>query len=104
MAERTVFPGFTLYATSKAALTGMTKALGRELGPRAITVNLVNPGPTDTDANPAHGQDAAAISALTALGHYADPGDIAATVAFLAGPEARYITGATVNVDGGFTI
>ncbi|GAA2480093.1 SDR family NAD(P)-dependent oxidoreductase [Winogradskya humida] len=104
VAERTVFPGFSLYATSKAALAGMTKALGRELGPRAITVNLVNPGPTDTDANPAHGPDAAAISGLTALGHYADPADIAATVAFLAGPEARYITGATVNVDGGFTI
>ncbi|GGN36269.1 hypothetical protein GCM10010109_61080 [Actinoplanes campanulatus] len=104
MAERAVFPGFSLYAMSKTALTGLTKALGRELGPRAITVNLVHPGPTDTDANPAGGPDAAVISGLTALGHYAEPADVAATVAFLASPEARYITGATVDVDGGFTI
>ncbi|GIJ43495.1 3-ketoacyl-ACP reductase [Virgisporangium aliadipatigenens] len=103
MAERTVFPGFALYAMSKTALIGLTKALGRELGPRAITVNLVNPGPTDTDLNPADGPNAAVINGFTALGHYAAPDDIAATVAFLAGPDARYITGATVNVDGGFT-
>lgn len=102
MAERTVFPGFALYAMSKTALTGLTKALGRELGPRAITVNLVNPGPTDTDLNPADGPNAATVSAFTALGHYAEPSDVAATVAFLAGPNARYITGATLNVDGGF--
>jgi 3-oxoacyl-[acyl-carrier protein] reductase len=102
--ERAVFPGFTLYAMSKTALTGLTKALGRELGPRAITVNLVNPGPTDTEANPADGPNADTIRAFTALGHYAEPADVAAAVAFLAGPEARYITGATVNVDGGFTI
>jgi 3-oxoacyl-[acyl-carrier protein] reductase len=104
MAERAVFPGFSLYAMSKTALIGLTKALGRELGDRAITVNLVNPGPTDTDLNPADGPGAAAINAFTALGHYATPSDIAGVVAFLAGPEARYITGATVNVDGGFTI
>ncbi|MEU4425519.1 SDR family oxidoreductase [Actinoplanes sp. NPDC024001] len=104
MAERAVFPGFSLYAMSKTALIGLTKALGRELGPRAITVNLVNPGPTDTASNPADGPNAATISALTALGHYAEPTDVAATVAFLASPEARYITGATVNTDGGFTI
>ncbi|HEX5199059.1 MAG TPA: 3-oxoacyl-ACP reductase family protein [Actinoplanes sp.] len=104
MAERAVFPGFALYSMSKTALIGLTKALGRELGPRAITVNLVHPGPTDTDANPADGPAAKEIGALTALGHYADPGDVAAAVAFLAGPEARYLTGATVNVDGGFTI
>jgi 3-oxoacyl-[acyl-carrier protein] reductase len=104
VAERAVFPGFSLYAMSKTALTGLTKALGRELGPRAITVNLVNPGPTDTDLNPADGPDADTISGFTALGHFAAPADVAAAVAFLAGPEARYITGATVNVDGGFTI
>ncbi|SNY42751.1 SDR family NAD(P)-dependent oxidoreductase [Paractinoplanes atraurantiacus] len=103
MAERAAFPGFSLYSMSKTALTGLTKALSRELGPRAITVNLVNPGPTDTDLNPADSPDAAGISALTALGHYATPPDIAAAVAFLAGPAARYITGATLNVDGGFT-
>ncbi|SCG60777.1 3-oxoacyl-[acyl-carrier protein] reductase [Micromonospora rifamycinica] len=104
MAERTVFPGFALYAMSKTALTGLTKALGRELGPRAITVNLINPGPTDTALNPADGPNAETINGLTALGHYARPDDIAAAVAFLAGPGGRYITGATVNVDGGFTI
>ncbi|GAA1842844.1 SDR family NAD(P)-dependent oxidoreductase [Asanoa iriomotensis] len=104
MAERAVFPGFALYAMSKTALVGLTKALGRELGPRAITVNLVNPGPTDTDSNPAGGPNAGLIAGFTALGHYASPDDVAATVAFLAGDGGRYITGATVNVDGGFTI
>ncbi|MEH1124314.1 SDR family NAD(P)-dependent oxidoreductase [Micromonospora sp. CPCC 206061] len=104
VAERAVFPGFSLYAMSKTALIGLTKALGRELGPRAITVNLVNPGPTDTELNPADGPNAATVNGFTALGHYATPADVAATVAFLTGPDGRYITGATVNVDGGFTI
>ncbi|GLY95024.1 SDR family oxidoreductase [Actinoplanes sp. NBRC 103695] len=104
MAERAVFPGFTLYSMSKTALIGLTKALGRELGPRAITVNLVNPGPTDTELNPADGPNADTINGLTALGHFAEPDDVAAAVAFLAGPDGRYVTGATVNVDGGFTI
>ncbi|MEV1155242.1 SDR family oxidoreductase [Micromonospora chokoriensis] len=103
-AERTVFPGFALYAMSKTALIGLTKALGRELGGRAITVNLVNPGATDTELNPADGPNADTINGFTALGHFAEPSDVAATVAFLAGPGGRYITGATVNVDGGFTI
>ncbi|MBU2669198.1 SDR family oxidoreductase [Actinoplanes bogorensis] len=104
MAERAVFPGFSLYAMSKSAMTGLTKALGRELGVRGITVNLVNPGPTDTDSNPADGPNADVIRGFTALGHYAEPADVAAAVTFLAGPEARYVTGATINVDGGFTI
>ena len=98
-----MFPGFSLYSMSKTALIGLTKSLGRELGPRAITVNLVHPGATDTDLNPAGGPNAATINGFTALGHYADPSDVAAAVAFLAGPDGRYITGATVNVDGGFT-
>jgi len=104
MTERVVFPGFALYAMSKTALIGLTKALGRELGPRAITVNLVNPGPTDTDLNPVDGPNAATINGFTALGHFAEPADVAAAVAFLAGAGGRYITGATINVDGGFTI
>ncbi|MER6587866.1 SDR family oxidoreductase [Micromonospora chalcea] len=103
-AERAVFPGFSLYAMSKTALIGLTKALGRELGGRAITVNLVNPGATDTELNPADGPNADTINGFTALGHYAQPADVAAAVAFLAGPDGRYVTGATVNVDGGFTI
>ncbi|MEO3742098.1 SDR family oxidoreductase [Plantactinospora sp. B5E13] len=104
MAERAVFPGFSLYATSKTAMIGLTKALGRELGGRAITVNLVNPGATDTELNPADGPNAETINGFTALGHFADPADVAAVVAFLASPDGRYVTGATVNVDGGFTI
>jgi 3-oxoacyl-[acyl-carrier protein] reductase len=104
MAERAVFPGFSLYAMSKTALTGLTKALGRELGARAIIVNLVNPGPTDTELNPADGPNADTINGFTALGRYAAPADIASAVAFLAGPDGRYLTGATLNADGGFTI
>ncbi|MBQ0905151.1 SDR family NAD(P)-dependent oxidoreductase [Micromonospora sp. U21] len=101
--ERAVFPGLALYSMSKTALVGLTRGLARELGPRGITVNLVNPGPTDTDANPADGPNAAAIAGFTAVGRYARPADIAATVAHLASPEAGYVTGAVVNVDGGFT-
>ncbi|MFG3554906.1 SDR family NAD(P)-dependent oxidoreductase [Micromonospora sp. NPDC047557] len=101
--ERAVFPGLALYSMSKTALVGLTRGLARELGPRGITVNLVNPGPTDTDANPADGPNAATIAGFTAVGRYARPADIAATVAHLASPEAGYVTGAVVNVDGGFT-
>ncbi|WP_344648940.1 3-oxoacyl-ACP reductase family protein [Cryptosporangium japonicum] len=104
VAERTVFPGFTLYAMSKTALIGMTKGLARELGSREITVNLVHPGPTDTDANPAAGPNADGIRAFTALERYADAGEIANVVSFLASDEARYVTGASISVDGGFTI
>ena len=103
VAERAVFPGLALYAMSKSALAGMTKGLARELGPRGITVNLVHPGPTDTDTNPADGPNAEAIAGFTALGRYADPAEIAATVAHLAGPDGAYITGASIHVDGGFT-
>ncbi len=103
MADRTTFPGFTLYALSKTALIGLTKGLSRDLGPRGITANLVNPGPTNTDANPSDGPNAETIQSFTAVGHYADPTDIAATVTHLSGEAGRYITGATINVDGGFT-
>ncbi|MBG6137067.1 SDR family NAD(P)-dependent oxidoreductase [Longispora fulva] len=102
--ERTVFGGFSLYALSKTALTGMTKALGRELGPRGITVNLVHPGATDTELNPADGPNAEYVNGFIALGHYADPADVAAAVSFLAGGDGRYVTGASISVDGGFTI
>ncbi|MFE9955011.1 SDR family NAD(P)-dependent oxidoreductase [Micromonospora sp. NPDC005299] len=103
VAERAVFPGLALYSMSKTALVGLTRGLGRELGGRGITVNLVNPGPTDTDANPADGPNADAIRGLTALGRYAAPAEIAAVVAFLSGPDGGYVTGATINADGGFT-
>ncbi|WP_433314973.1 SDR family NAD(P)-dependent oxidoreductase [Micromonospora chersina] len=103
VAERAVFPGLALYSMSKTALLGLTRGLARELGGRGITVNLVNPGPTDTDANPADGPNADAIRGFTALGRYAAPAEIAAVVAFLAGPNGSYVTGATINADGGFT-
>ncbi|MGW0431067.1 SDR family NAD(P)-dependent oxidoreductase [Micromonospora sp. NPDC003197] len=104
VAEHVAFPGFAAYSTSKTALIGLTKGLGRELGPRGITVNIVNPGPTDTDANPADGPTAETIRGFTALGRYAEPADIAAAVAFLASEQGRYVTGASINVDGGFNI
>ncbi|MFG2136831.1 SDR family NAD(P)-dependent oxidoreductase [Streptomyces sp. NPDC048650] len=102
LAERVVLPGSTLYATSKAALVGLTRTLARELGPRGITANLVQPGPIDTDMNPADGDGAALQARLTSLGSYGKASDVAATVAHLAGEGGRYITGATIMVDGGF--
>ncbi|MCP2168698.1 SDR family NAD(P)-dependent oxidoreductase [Goodfellowiella coeruleoviolacea] len=107
VSERTPFPGFALYSMSKSALTGLTKGLARDLGPRGITANLVNPGPTDTDANPADpavNPGADTFRGFTALGRYAQPGDIAAVVAFLAGDDSRYVTGASINADGGFAV
>ncbi|MDJ0346144.1 3-oxoacyl-ACP reductase family protein [Streptomyces sp. H10-C2] len=103
MAERVAFPGGSLYTTSKTALTGLTKSLARELGPRGIRVNLIHPGPTETDMNPSDGPGADMQKGFTALGHYGQPSDVAATVAHLAGDAGRYITGATIAVDGGFT-
>lgn len=101
LAERVPFSGVTLYSMSKSALLGFTRGLARELGERGITVNLVQPGSTDTDMNPADGPTADGQRALTALGHYANPTDIANTVAFLAGDGARNITGSVLTVDGG---
>lgn len=102
MAERVAFPGGSLYATSKTALVGLTRSLARELGPRGITANLVHPGPTETDMNPSDGPGADTQKGLTALGHYGQPSDVAATVSHLAGDAGRYVTGATIAVDGGF--
>ncbi|KKD03842.1 SDR family oxidoreductase [Streptomyces sp. WM6386] len=99
MTQRVPGPGGTLYATSKSALIGLTKALARELGPRGITANIVHPGPTDTDMNPADGPYASGQSAMTALGRFGTADEVASMVAYLAG--ADYVTGAEFAVDGG---
>ncbi|MEU7022865.1 SDR family oxidoreductase [Streptomyces sp. NPDC046203] len=101
MVQRVPGPGGTLYATSKSALVGLTKALARELGGRGITANIVHPGPIDTDMNPADGPYAEGQAAVTALGRFGTPEEVAAMIAFLAGPDATYVTGAEFAVDGG---
>ena len=101
-ADRVPYPGLSLYAMSKAALVGLTKGLARDLGDRGITVNVVHPGSTDTDMNPADGPAADAERAYIALGRYAAPAEIAATVVALATDAGRYVTGAAIAVDGGF--
>jgi NAD(P)-dependent dehydrogenase (short-subunit alcohol dehydrogenase family) len=92
-----------VYFMTKSALQSFTRGLAQELGPRDITANLVQPGSTDTDMNPADGESSDFQRSLSPLGRYAAPEDIAATVAFLASPAARHITGTIVTVDGGQT-
>src|SRR3984885_12007826 len=99
--ERAVAPGLVPYAATKGAVKMFTQALSRELGSRNITVNNVQPGPIDTDLNPASGDWAVPQKAATALDRYGRVDEIAAMVAFVAGPEASYITGANLTVDGG---
>ncbi|MDT0445766.1 SDR family oxidoreductase [Streptomyces johnsoniae] len=94
-------PGGTLYGMSKAALTGLTKVLAREVGDRGITVNVVSPGPVDTDMNPADGPFAEPQRAATALGRFGGAEEVAAMVAYLASDEAAYVTGAELVIDGG---
>ena len=101
--ERSPFPGIGDYSATKAAVLGYTRGWARDFGPRGITVNNVQPGPIDTDMNPAgNGDFSTAQSAATALGRYGKPEEVAAAVAFLASPAAAYITGTTLTVDGGF--
>lgn len=101
-AERMPFPGGAVYAMSKAALVGLVQGLARDLGPRGITVNNVQPGPVDTDMNPANGEFAESLKGLMALPRYGHVDEIAAMVAYLAGPEAGFVTGASLTIDGGF--
>jgi 3-oxoacyl-[acyl-carrier protein] reductase len=99
--ERVAAPGLVSYAGTKGAVKMFTQALAREIGSRGITVNNVQPGPIDTDLNPASGDWAVPQKAATALGRYGRVDEIAAMVAFVAGPESSYITGANLTVDGG---
>jgi len=100
-AERIVGDTGTVYFMTKSALHSFTRGLARELGSRDITVNLVQPGSTDTEMNPANGDFADFQRALIPLGRYGEPEDVAAAVAFLASPAARHITGTILTVDGG---
>ncbi len=99
--ERTLTPGLVAYSATKGAVKMFTQGLSREVGSRGITVNNIQPGPIDTDLNPAAGEWAVPQKANTALNRYGNVGDVAALVAFVAGPEASYITGANLTVDGG---
>ena len=101
-ADRMPFAGGATYAMSKSALTGLVKGMARDLGPRGITVNNVQPGPVDTDMNPADGEMAPGMLGLMALDRYGTAQEIADFVAFLASPQAGYITGASLTIDGGF--
>lgn len=100
-AERVPASVLSVYAASKSALVAFTKGLARELGPRDVTVNLVQPGSIDTDMNPTNGPFGETLSQMTAVGRYGTSDDIADMVAFLASAKAKYITGAALTVDGG---
>src|SRR5712671_2049453 len=99
--ERVLVPGLAAYSATKGAVKMFTQALSREVGSRGITVNNVQPGPIDTDLNPAAGDWAVPQKAATALNRYGRVDEVAALVAFVAGPESSYITGANLTVDGG---
>jgi 3-oxoacyl-[acyl-carrier protein] reductase len=103
-ADRVPGPGLSVYAMTKGAVAGLTRGLARELGPRGITVNNVQPGPVATDMNPEVGEFADSLRQVMALGRYGQPHEVASVVSYLASPEAGYITGANWNVDGGFTV
>jgi 3-oxoacyl-[acyl-carrier protein] reductase len=104
MANRVAFANGSLYAMSKSALIGLTKGLARDLGAQGITVNLVQPGPVDTDMNPANSAHADILRGAMAIPKYGAPADIASLVTWLAGDESRFMTGAAVTIDGGFSI
>jgi 3-oxoacyl-[acyl-carrier protein] reductase len=97
------WPGVSDYSATKAAVAAYTRGWARDLGPKGITVNVVEPGPIDTDMNPADGDFATAQKSGTALGRFGRPEEVGATVAFLASKNAGFITGASIAVDGGYS-
>ncbi|KXF53614.1 oxidoreductase [Rhodococcus sp. SC4] len=101
-AERAPFPGASIYGMTKGAVASFTRGLSRELGPRGITVNNVQPGPIATEANPADGPDADYLRSLISVGRFGRVEDVASLVAFLAGSGGEHITGASITIDGGF--
>ncbi len=103
-ADRVPLAGMSIYAMSKAAVAGLTRGLARELGPRGITVNNLQVGPTATDMTPEDGEVADSLRRLMALGRFGRTDEIASAVSYLAGPEAAFVTGANWNIDGGFTV
>lgn len=103
MSRYAAFPTASVYTLTKGAVSGFNRSLVRDLGPKGITVNTVHPGPTDTDMNPADGPVAAIVGPGMAIGRYGHPAEIASVVAFLATPEAAFVTGADIMADGGLT-
>jgi 3-oxoacyl-[acyl-carrier protein] reductase len=102
-ADRVPMSGLSVYTMTKAAVAGLSRGLARELGPRGITVNVVQPGPTATVMNPDTGESADAARSFMAVGHYGHPRDTASIVSYLARPESGSVTGSMWNVDGGYT-
>lgn len=103
-ADRMPITGGSIYGMSKAAVAGLTRGLARDLAPRGITVNVVQPGPVDTDMNPAAGPFAETLTGYLAIKRYGQSDEVAAMVSYLASAESAYVTGTALTIDGGFGI